>query len=160
MLRTGILVVLAVPCGLALLPLRVAAADEKTPAVLDAKPMEPAKGDDELHKLLKERYNAALEEVQVRFKQVIAGTGNPDELARAGRRLLHARLELCEKAADRVPVYEQQLELARMVEKIQKARHDAGQVSVADWDQARYERLDIEIGLLNAKKAAGARPKE
>jgi hypothetical protein len=160
MLRTGVVLVLAGFCGLALLAPRAVAEDDKTPAVLDAKPMEPTKGDDELHKLLKERYNAALEEVQVRYKQILAGTSNLDELARAGRRLLHARLELCEKAPERVPVYEQQLELARMVEKIQKARHDAGQVSVADWDHARYERLDLEIQLLHAKKAAGAKPKE
>jgi hypothetical protein len=154
MMRAGTVVMLV------LLPSLVLAEDDKMPAVLDAKPMEAAKGDDELHKLMKERYNAALEEVRVRFKQFLNGIGNPNELGHAGRRLLHARLELCEKAAERVPVYEQHLELARMVEKIQKARHDAGQASVADWDQARVERLDVEIQLLRAKKAADAKAKE
>jgi hypothetical protein len=158
-MRTAVMVLLAVVCGLALLPARVAAED-KTPAILDARPMEPAKGDDELRKLLKERYNAALDEVQVRHKQVLGGIGSVSAMALAGRRLLKARLALCDKPAERVPVYEEHLELAREVEKIQKARHDAGQVSVADWDEARFYRLDLEIELLRAKKAAETKPKE
>jgi outer membrane protein TolC len=148
MKRAGIVVLLA------LVPSLGTAQEDKLPAVLDAKPMEAAKGDDELHKLLTERYNAALDEARVRYRRYLGGNDSLNDLEHAARRLLDARLAFCTKEAERVPVYEQHLELARQVERLQKARHDAGQVSVADWDQARFRRLDLEIRLLRAKKAA------
>jgi hypothetical protein len=153
--------VLAAVCGVALLRPLALAEEDKLTSILDASPMQPAKGDDELHKLLKERYNAALDEVQVRLKQFRdVRAGNLNDLGQAARRLLDARLELCANAAERVPVYEQHLEMARTVEKIQKARYDTGQASAADWHQARFQRLDVEIQLLRAKKAADTKPKE
>jgi surface glycoprotein (TIGR04207 family) len=160
MVRTLILAALLVAWVAAIsFPASAAPDDEKVPAILESKPMEPAKGDDELHKLLKERYNAALEELQARFKRFQAGGETLDFLAPAARRLLHAHLELCEKVSERLPVYERHIEFAREVEKIQKLRHEAGQATVADWKQAQFERLELEIRLLRARKDAEPKPR-
>jgi hypothetical protein len=156
MTRTLILAALAV---LGAAAVGRAADDDKLPAVLDNKPLEPAKGDDEERKLLKERYNAALRELQARFHVFEAGMGALETLFDAAKRVLDSELELCLKPAERVGVREKYLELARAVEKIQQARFDAGRAGVADVEQARYLRLDAELQLLRAKKAADARPK-
>jgi hypothetical protein len=148
-------VILAVLCCALGVPSPAAEPEEKEPALLKAKPLEPAKGDDELRKLQKERYNAALKEVQLRYEYVKAGKALAlDVIADASRRLLDAELDLAEKPADRVAVYEKQLEFAKDVEKIIEARAAAGfrDFSAADVEQARYARLTAEVNLLRAKK--------
>jgi hypothetical protein len=136
-----------------------AADEDKLPAVLDNKPLEPAKGDDEERKLLKERYNAALRELQSRFLIFEAGKGTLETLSDAAKRVLDSELELCVKPAERIGVREKYLELARVAEKVQQARRDAGNASIADLEQARYFRIDAELKLLREKKAAEAKPK-
>jgi hypothetical protein len=138
---------------------RAARDEDKLPAVLENKPLEPAKGDDEERKLLKERYNAALAELRARYQRFEAGNDTLDALFDAARRVLDSELELCGKAAERVAVREKYLELAREVEKIQQARVDAGRAGAQDLEQARYLRIDAQLQLLRAKKAAEAKPK-
>src|SRR5262249_134505 len=121
--------------------------------------LEAAKGDDELRKLLKARYNAALRETKGRFMQFLAGKTTPELLADGGRRLLRAELELCDKPADRVKVREKFLTLAKEVERIQRERYDAGRIDEPDMAQAEHQRLDAEIELLREKKAAEANRK-
>src|SRR5713101_8283617 len=70
------------------------AGDEKKPhSIIDGKPLEPEAGDD-LRKLLKELYNAALDMGWARFQEYEAGRGTLDILLEAGRYLLRAELEL------------------------------------------------------------------
>jgi hypothetical protein len=159
MSRTTILAALALLGGLAPSAARADDDDVKLPAVLEGKPLEAAKGDDELRKLLKARYNAALQETKGRFMQLLAGKATSETLADCGRRLLRSELELCDKPADRVKVREKWLTLAKEVERVQKLRYDAGRIDVAEMAQAEFNRLDAEIELLREKKAAETKSK-
>ena len=158
MSRTVLLAVLGMLGGT--MPLSAADDNEfKLPAVLEGKPLEPAKDDDEMRKLLKGRYNAALREAKGRYGQFLAGKVTAEALAPSTRRLLRAELALCDKAADRIKVREQFLLMAKEVERIIKLRHDAGRIEEPEVAQAEHDRLDAEIELLREKKAAEGKSK-
>jgi hypothetical protein len=128
--------------------------EEALPALLKAQPRETARGDDELRKLQKERYNAALKELQLRGELVAAGKDTPlDGIYDAAGRLLDAELDLAETPAERVAVRQKQVGVSKEVEAMTKRYADAGnaKVSPADVEKARYARLTAEMNLLRAK---------
>jgi hypothetical protein len=157
MTRTLVLTIVAVLSAAG--PRTARADDEKLPGFLEGKPKTLEKGDDEVRKLLKERYNAALSEVQARYEQYLAGKYTLDALYDAGGRLLKSELELCTKPAERVAVRQKYLEMTKDAEKVAAARFDAGRIDLAEMEFTRYQRLDAEIQLLKEKKAAEAKPK-
>lgn len=126
-------------------------AEEKRPLLLAAEPRESKPGDDELRKLLVDRYNAGLAELQARYEEYKIGLAPLDALLGAAQRLAHAGGELNDKPADRLVFLEQFLELARHVESMQEALTEVGRSRVADLQWARYVRADAEIQLLRAK---------
>jgi len=128
--------------------------EEKTPKILTAKPLKPGPKDDELRRLLIERYNSAVTEMQGRHQEVLAGKGTLEVFAVVGKRLVESGLELNEKPADRVTLLEQYLELMREIEKINVSLFEAGRISKADLALARYLRIDAEIKLLRAHRKA------
>jgi hypothetical protein len=126
--------------------------EEKAPAVLTAKPLKIEAHDDELHKLLKERYNAAVAELQARSEEVKSGHGSIEQLFDAARKVLRSELSLSDKPADRLAVLEKHLELEHAAEKVATTRHQAGKLNDAELAAARYLRIDAEIQLLRAKQ--------
>jgi hypothetical protein len=136
---------------------RPAAAQEeeiKIPVLLNAKSVEVKGADDDLRRLQKARYNAALDEGKARFNEYLAGRGGLEKLMAAARRVLESGLELNTGAADRIQLRVQLLELAREVEKISQAKYEAGRLPVAEMARARYLRADAEIQLLQARRDA------
>jgi hypothetical protein len=131
--------------------------ERKVPALLKAEPIQPDKKDDELHRLLKERYNEAVAELAALYAEFQhGGLGrSPMDTAfhQASQRLLHAGLELKEKPADKVALLEQYVELQKFVEKFHQDLVNAGHEPPTLLHQARYYRIDAEIQLLRAKKA-------
>jgi RNA polymerase sigma factor (sigma-70 family) len=115
--------------------------------------------DDALRKLLKERFNAALGEVQALHKRIETGAATVDLLADAGRRLQSAGLEVYDDPKEKVALLEQYAALAKEVEHIIDVQHQAGRANVADWHRARYFRADAEIALLRLKGKPGDKPK-
>ena len=128
--------------------------EEKAPAVLRAEPLKIEAGDDELTKLLKARYNAAVAELQARSKALESGNGTVEDIFGAARKVLRSELALSDKPADRIAVREKYLELERAAEKVATIRFQAGKLSDADLAAARYSRLDAEVQLLKAKRKA------
>jgi hypothetical protein len=128
--------------------------EEKRPKILTAQPIKPGPDDDELQKLLIARYNAAVDEMQHRFQEFIAGRGTMEIFGATAKRLVDAGAELNDKPAHQVKLREQLLELMQEIERINVARHEAGQLSGADLQAARYLRIDAEIQLLRAKRKA------
>jgi hypothetical protein len=128
--------------------------DTKAPAVLTGQPLKEDPGDDELHKLLKARYNEALLEVEGLTKLYQMARASYDSLAEARQRLLQAGLELCDRPADKVALLTRYVEQTRETEKLAQARHEAGRGTESAIHRARYQRLDAEIQLLRAKRAA------
>jgi hypothetical protein len=129
--------------------------DEMLQALLKAKPLETARGDDELRKVQKERYNAALKELNIRSELVVAGKDTPlDGTYDAAGRLLDAELDLAETPAERVAVRQKQVGLSKEVEAMTERFSLAGnsKLSSADVEKARYARLTAEMNLLRARK--------
>jgi hypothetical protein len=110
--------------------------------------------DNELRKLLKERYNAAVDEVSVRLQRVEGGAETPDELIPAARRVIESGLELSDKPTDQLVLLEKDVALTKLVEKLTKERVDAGvkNFTPADLSKAKYARADAEIRLLRFKE--------
>jgi hypothetical protein len=122
------------------------------PRILSAKPLEIKGADGELRRLMKERYNAAVQGARGRWQEFLAGRCSLDGLLPSARQVLDAGLPLNDRAADRIALLAQFAELARDVEKVAQARHQAGQIPITEAAQARYLRLDAEIRLLQARR--------
>jgi len=121
-------------------------------ALLKMKPLETGPRDDDLYKLMAERFNAALAEVQSAHQRVVAGQIGPDGLFEATSRLKHAGLEVFADPKQRIKLLEDFVELAKEVERITDARQQAGRATVEEMQRVRYYRLDAEIALLRLKR--------
>ena len=133
--------------------------DPAVPAALKREPLVPAAGDDELKKLLKARYNAALTLAQIGFARYAAGTPDSSSIWEANSRLLVAGLELTDDPKEKVKMHELNVQLALEIEGHAKAMRDAGLTNPRNLSTATYHRLDAEVQLLRAKRAAeGMKP--
>jgi hypothetical protein len=128
-------------------------------AFLDASPLRSTPEDDGERKLLKARYNAALEELHSHLKEWIAGRRSTMVLIESSYRVINSELELTDKLTDQVMIRKKHLELTKEIEKMQQARFDAGRIGIADLDYARYSRLNVEIHLLRAERKLKSKPK-
>jgi hypothetical protein len=124
----------------------------KLPAILTTEPLKEDPKDDELRKLLKARYNAAVAEMKARFKEFEAGRGRVDSMLGASKRLLESGLELSAGPNDRIKLLEQFLEMAKEAERIKQVLVDEGREAPTELHEARYLRIDAEIRLLRAKR--------
>ena len=128
------------------------------PAFLSAQPLKEDSKDDELRKLLKARYNAALGELKGLYKErLLPGVDrldNLDDLYGPWQRLVQAGLELCDTPVEKVAVLTPYVEMTKETEKTEQARYEAGRVTITSLHRARYQRLDAEIQLLRAKREA------
>jgi hypothetical protein len=122
------------------------------PPLLKAKPIKVDSKDDELHKLLKERYNEAVGEMTHLYQMHQLGHATLDEVYGAGRRLVKAGLELKEKPEEQAALLRQYVEVMKHLEKLKKAEVEAGRVGMSALHKARYYRIDAEIRLLRLKK--------
>jgi hypothetical protein len=130
------------------------------PALVTARPLEPARGDDELRKLLKERSNTAVRELRATDQEFRAGRILWGRVFDSSRRVLHGQLELADRPAERVAAYEKYLDFIKEVEKLMLAGFNAGRIKPADMEMTLYMRQDAEVLLLRAqRKAGGARPR-
>jgi hypothetical protein len=127
---------------------------DKGPPALRAKPLEPAAGDSKLTRLLKERYNAALEDLQASVQLAWQGRQVFGFLLEAQTRCLEAGLELKDRRAERIALLKDHLELAKRVEQEINKRFQDGRVSVQDRARGRYLRLNVEIRLLREQQKA------
>jgi hypothetical protein len=126
---------------------------------LTDKPAKVESGDDELTKLLKERYNCAQRELNSLVSALVARPQpgpKLEEIFDTIRRLRDSEVELTDKPADQVKVHEKYLKVAKSFEDIQLELQRTGFATPADLDRARYWRLDAEVQLLKAKRQAKA----
>src|SRR4051794_34630252 len=145
----------ALHLAVAVLALPVALrADEKEPTAyeLKLKPAVVGKDDAELLRLRKERYNAALEIVQLQLVRVESGRGNVGPVGPAIERVVVAGLELEPGPKERLALIEEAIRFAKHVEELAKLRFDAGQVPKDEVALARFIRLGAEIRLAREKE--------
>lgn len=131
----------------------------KLPAILSAKPLIKDRNDDAMRKLLKARYNEALSEARdyYTYQKFASEHGptlrsDPDHLYAMWQRVVHSGLELCDKPEEKVALLTAYLEVTRKAEKVEQERYEAGRCRIGDVNRAKYERLDVEIRLLRAKR--------
>ncbi len=130
---------------------------------VEVKPLEADPKDDELHKLMKERRNAAASEMNTYLELFRAARGSPfgADLFGPLDRLVHSGLELSDKPADRVKILSEALDIAREMERLTRLGVDNGRTTTQDLHRVRYVRLDLEIQLLRARtKRTRAEAKE
>jgi hypothetical protein len=124
---------------------------------LASEPMKPAPGDDAVKKLLKDRYNTALDLLKTQMAGFAAGRENRlSSWVDSMEQVLRARRELTDKPADLIPLLELRFELAPDAESQAEALYRAGGlIDSAGPPAARIVRIDAEIDLLRMQKRAG-----
>jgi hypothetical protein len=130
------------------------AGDNDQPALLKAQPVKADSEDDAVRKLIVERYNAAVEELQLRYPRLQAGSDPAHQCCEALKRVAQAGLELNERNAGRATLLEECVEMAKRLEELTRQRIDAGirGYTPADLAEAKYVRADFEIQWLRAKE--------
>jgi hypothetical protein len=79
-----------------------------------------------------------------------------ESLLEGSRNLLHAELDLATTAEQRIAAHAAILKIMREMERLSKARYEAGQLKMADYCDMQAARLEAEIGWL---KAGGGKEK-
>jgi hypothetical protein len=118
------------------------------------KPLPVKPKDDELQKLLKARCGAAQAEVDLLLKQYEIAMIDVNRLLEVRQRLRIARLELCEKPEEKIACLEESVREMKRLEEIVERKSKLGTEPNVSLMRARYYRLDVEIELLRAKRAA------
>ena len=106
---------------------------------------------DKLAALIAARYDAARTEVDFRWGRSVRGLETQDILLGSCLRLIEAERELSNKQADQLAALENHAQRMKEVEKIAKAKADAGRNTPQDLAQAQFYRLQAEIWLERMK---------
>ena len=136
------------------------ASTERLPLLLTRPPLERQAGDDEWHKLLKERFNAAVRGLQASYsRHKVDPTAAGTNVISAARRVLAADLALMSdsrfgKKAGESPVdaRKRYFELMKYLEREAEARFKARMGGLDELEAAHEARLDAELELLEAKQ--------
>jgi hypothetical protein len=131
---------------------------EKLPRLLAAKPLEEAGERDELRRLMRARYNAALEEARQRYQLFRGGTARLEQTLDAFRRLLASGVATADTGKERVEFLERYVDLTRGVARMAESIAKSGQGHGADAAQARYMYLDAQIQLMSAQRRLAGPP--
>lgn len=118
-------------------------------------------GDDEVRKVLIEKHNLLLDVVRINWEVSTKFSVGPTEAEgftsnylRAIRQFTDARLELAGSQAERVQALQLGFEVLKVYESQIRARAEGGLVRPQLAKFVTTERLDMEMRLLKAKKAA------
>lgn len=133
-------------------PAKAAEVPAKILAFLKA--VEPAKDDSELIKKLKERHNTGVVLLEERVKEYKKGIRDLNLVFEAARMVVGAKLDLAERAEDKINVLGQSLEVAQLIENHVQKQLSHGFGSKADVERARFARLSVEVDLLKLKGGA------
>jgi hypothetical protein len=109
-------------------------------------------GDDELKRLMKQRFNTAVDELNLRLATFEGSNGGLKTVQEVASRVAQAGIELCEKPEEKTAIYSKNLQLMVMLEAMVDAKFLAGEGNAADIANAKYYRLDAEIQLLKFKR--------
>lgn len=136
--------------------------DQKPLPILQAAPLKPEANDDELRKVMIERYNEIAKVVKNTQMIIDSGSFNPGILShyhQACGQLVDSKLALTENSAERIDLLAQLVELSKRFELEMQRRFEIQAVSIIDLHQAKYHRLDAQVRLLQAKNDAEKKSK-
>jgi hypothetical protein len=118
----------------------------------EKKKAEPKAGDDELRKLLIQRYNVALDELTQQCEDFKKNLTAQQAVFDAARHLVQADLEMQTEPKDRAKVLENALEIVKWYEAKLEAGLKANIGSRAELLRTQYIRLTFEIDLAKIRK--------
>jgi hypothetical protein len=130
---------------------QVAKLSPKVMAVVNAPPVDIKEDDAPLLRLKKERFNAALNEAKARFELYNRGLTRIPELIAVGERLFGAEVDLYDKPEEKAQVLQRQLDVYNEAEANLEMQVRKGLATQADLERLRYNKLSIQIDLLNNK---------
>ncbi len=140
-------------------PATAASASKTRPAMLTAKPLQAAAGDDQLQRLLKDRYNSALKSLQSHLVRTEIDRSVPiTSVITAARTLLDAELEIT-APKDTVGVYQRYLDFMRYFDDFVEKLWNAKTIGTDEFNAVREARLDAEIKLLQARSLSSTNPR-
>jgi len=118
-------------------------------------PESPLPHEDQLHQLLRERYQL-LDGIAEDTKTFVeTGRTTMSEYAQAKKKALRAKIDLCATQAERIAIREQILALDEQAEAWTKRRAAAGRAGEGDQKGARLRRIESEIELLREQRGLG-----
>lgn len=126
---------------------------EKATAVFKAKPVAIDAKDDEIQKLLKERFNNATQELEAQFVLLDANFATVDAVGASIHRWTKAGLEVTDEPAARVKILEMQIVVSKFLELNCAAKFTGDTEDVARVLQAKNLRITAEVELLRMKKS-------
>ena len=117
---------------------------------------EVADQDDDERRLLKERYNAALDERESLSARVAVGQLTPadPQLHDCMGRVVAAGMELHRRAGERIKLLEEMVRIAKAAEEATETAASVGRASSLERHRSRYYRIDAELLLLRERKRA------
>jgi hypothetical protein len=125
------------------------------PCALQAQaPPAKQKGDDDLRKLLKARFDEASAELNESILESRNVRFSMESLFSAEQRLLQSALELYDQPKDRVAFLSEHIKTLKAIETQMQERFKGGSGRRVDVHRARYFVLDAEIQLLRARREA------
>jgi hypothetical protein len=132
---------------------QVAKLSPKVMAVINSPPAELKDDDSPLLRLKKERFNAALNEAKARFDLYNRGLTRIPDLIAVGERLFGAEVDLYDNPEDKTRVVQRQLDVYNEAETNLEKQVRDGLATQADLERLRYNKVSLEIDLLNLKNA-------
>ncbi len=133
-------------------PTKQATIVEELEQIISKKPVLTGPVDDELRDLLTARRDAAMRRLKVQQAFLQNGGVTLEKFTDAIYLVCDAQLELTDLPAQRVPILELRLGLAKDIENREVADEKIGRGTVTDVEEARYRRLGFEIDLLRARR--------
>jgi hypothetical protein len=130
-------------------------ADARLAALLKLEPLKPEPGDDELQRLLKERYNAVLSAFQGYQLQYELRSADVASVCTATHDLFEAELALVSNSGDKTRILERYVEVSKNTWKAvdTKVKAGLGGGTSADEGLAHAATLEAEIKLLRFRAA-------
>ena len=126
------------------------------PRIMSFITLEIRDGDSELRRLLKQRYNAAGEELRARAMLYGGGRTSLEDLAACVERFTKAGAELAESPVEKVKELELAHNAAQWIEAIVSEKFEHGVESVQAMKHVKVVRYDLEIQLYRARELVKA----
>src|SRR5262249_25608475 len=101
------------------------------------------------------KYEVARGIYEAREKEFLAGQGTLEFLLNSSRRLLKSERAVFDQPAEQVAALERYWERSKQIEDIYKGRFEAGRVSIQEYMDTRYARLEAELWLIEARAKHG-----
>lgn len=136
------------------------ALNQQLSSIFDLKQVVVAAEDDELLRVNKQRFNSALDELQLMRLELATGKVCVDLVLDAGMRVVHTGQRVFETPSEHVKLHSNFLAITRFCEGIAEIRIEAAGWTRKPYQKARQIRLEAEVQLAKVKEAVEQRNHE